>query len=93
LTNNGDGTTGVGLTAFGHIVDGGVTSLWSGTFTTQLTVAPGSVQSTILSGGSETSTHSGQFILTAVPEPATLTMIGGGLLLLGSLMKRIKARR
>jgi len=93
LTNSGGGTTGIGLTAFGHLVDGGATSLWSGTFTTQLTATPGAIQSTILAGGSETSTQSGQFTLTVVPEPATLTMIGGGLLLLGSLTRRIKARR
>jgi hypothetical protein len=93
LTNAGDGTTNVTATAVGHLVDGGVTSDWRGLFSLNLVDPPGTVQSTILAGGSETSTYSGKFTLTVIPEPATLTMIGGGLLLLGSLTRRIKARR
>lgn len=92
LTNNGNGTTGVGLTAFGHIVDAGVTSNWVGTFTTQLTVGPGTVQTTILGGGSEASTQSAQFTATAVPEPVSLIMIGAGLMGIALLTKKSKIR-
>jgi hypothetical protein len=93
LTNLGGGDTGVALTAFGTITDGGVTSTWSGSFTTQLTVSPGSVESTIASGGSVTSTQSAQFTVSAVPEPASFTMIGAGLIAFALAAKKRMARR
>ncbi len=93
LTNGGSSTTWVGLTAFGHIADGGGISDWYGTFTTQLTEAPGAVETTILGGGSISSTQSGQFVVSVVvPEPASMTLIGAGLIAIAMARMRRKAR-
>jgi hypothetical protein len=93
LTNLGGGDTAVALSAFGTIVDGGVTSNWSGSFTTQLTETPGAIQTTELGGGSISSTQSAQFTLTATPEPGSFTMmVGAGLLALAFAAQRRKAR-
>jgi len=73
----------------------GTTSDWAGAYTTQIAgLTPAQIQSTILSGGSETSTYSGDFsIATVVPEPATMsTMLLGGLLVMaGGLFRRRRA--
>jgi len=92
LENLGGGNTAVALTAFGTVLDGGVTSTWSGSFSTQLNMTPAEIQSTIFGGGSITSTYAAQFAVTAVPEPATFFMIGIGLAALGMTAKRNKAR-
>jgi hypothetical protein len=64
-------------------------SIWMGSFTTQFPgLSPGTIQTTILGGGAETNTFSGSFIASAVPEPFTLAMIGGGLIALASFRKR-----
>ena len=79
LAPNGTGTT-VTLVAFGTVTDGTTpTSTWSGAFTTQINRAtPASVQTTIEGGGSVSSTYSGEFDVTAIPEPVSMALIGGG---------------
>jgi len=92
LTNLGGGNTAVGLSANGTITDGGVTSFWKGAFTTQLNLDASTIQSDILAGQSITSTHSGQFVVSAVPEPTTLSMLlFGGLALMGTKLRRRKS--
>jgi hypothetical protein len=92
LTNLGS-NTGVSLSAFGTASDGTTpTSTWSGAFTTQIagqTLAQ--VLATIEAGGTIESTHSASFTVTSgstVPEPATLSMMGLGLLGLGVIGRR-----
>jgi hypothetical protein len=92
LTNLGNGDSGVSLTAFGTITDGGVLTDWSGSFTTELTLDVGTVQSTELADGTVTGTHSGQFNVTSVPEPASWSMIAAGLIILPIVARRRKAR-
>ncbi len=84
LTYISSGVTAVSLSAFGTITDNGITSNWFGSFTTQLNMTAGAIQTTELDGGSISSTESGQFTVTAVPEPASVSMFAlGGLALLG----------
>ncbi len=86
--------TSVTLSASGIARDmSTTTSTWVGAYTTQIAgVTPAQIQSTILRGGSETSTYSGAFVITvnsAVPEPATFgSMLIGGLLLAGASLRR-----
>jgi hypothetical protein len=91
LTNLGGGNTSVGLSANGSVTDGGVTSFWKGAFTTQLNLDASTIQTEILAGESISSTHSGQFVVSSVPEPTTLSMLLlGGVALLGSRFRRRK---
>jgi hypothetical protein len=91
LTNLGNGNTAVGLSANGTVTDGGVTSFWKGAFTTQLNLDAATIQTDIEGGGSIVSTHSGQFVVSSVPEPTTLSMLLlGGVALLGSKFRRRK---
>jgi hypothetical protein len=94
LTNLG-ANTGVSLTAFGTANDGTTGSAgWTGAFTTQLAgLTLSQVLSIISSGGAIDSTHSASFTVTSatVPEPATLSMMGIGLLGLGLLRRRKKS--
>jgi len=93
LTNLGGGNTAVGLSANGTVTDGGVTSFWKGAFTTQLNLDASTIQADILAGQSISSTHSGQFIVSTVPEPTTLSMLLlGGVALIGSKLRRRKSR-
>lgn len=83
--------TSVTLSAMGVARDGTTpTSNWMGAYTTQIAgLTPAQIQATIAAGGSETSTYSGDFSITTVPEPATLgSMLLGGLLLAGGLIRR-----
>jgi hypothetical protein len=94
LTNLG-ANTGVSLTAFGTANDGTTGSAsWTGAFTTQLAGLTLSQVLTIIGdGGHIDSTHSASFTVTSatVPEPATLSMMGIGLLGLGLLRRRKKS--
>jgi len=91
LTNLG-ANTGVSLTAFGVANDGSVgNSTWTGAFTTQISgVTLTQVLATLSAGGTIESTHSASFTVTSatVPEPATLSMMGLGLLGLGVIGRR-----
>jgi hypothetical protein len=65
-------------------------STYAGAFTTQIAGrTPAQIQANILAGGSERSTYSAEFLVTAptprggeVPEPGTLSLlaVGGGLI-------------
>jgi hypothetical protein len=91
LTNLGGGNTAVGLAANGSVTDGGVTTFWKGAFTTQLNLDAATIQTDIENGGSISSTHSGQFVVSSVPEPTTLSMLLlGGVALLGTKFRRRK---
>jgi hypothetical protein len=75
--------TAISLAVGGTVADANGTSSWIGVFTTQLDKSGSTIQSDINGGGSETTTHSASFILTAVPEPGTVSILGTGLLLVG----------
>lgn len=83
--------TEIGLGANGTVTDGGVTSTWFGSFTTQLNLSGTSIQNTELNGGSISSTQSAQFTVSTVPEPGTVSMfLLGSLALLGFSRLRIR---
>lgn len=95
LVNTGNGGTSVTLSASGIARDlSGVNTPWSGAFTTQISnMTPAQINTVISQGGSITSTESGDFSLTVVPEPGTISMalIGGGLIAVA--MRRKSARK
>jgi hypothetical protein len=86
------GGTTVSLSAFGtaHDLDA-VTSSWLGQFSTQIPgLTPATIQALILApGGSLTNSYSGAFTITInqVPEPISLVLIGGGLVVLALLRR------
>jgi len=89
LTYLSSGTTGISLSAFGTIADGGVTSSWVGSFTTQLNLSVAVIQATELGGGSIASAQSGNFAVSSVPEPGTVSMfLLSGAALIGIGRKR-----
>jgi len=91
LTNNGTGTT-VTLNVFGTVQDpGDGLSVWSGSFTTQINntvMTLAQIRTTIITGGSVQSSFSGEFDATAVPEPASMALIGGALLAIAGIKRR-----
>ena len=86
-----DGTS-VTLLARGTVFDNGDKRRdpRSGSFTTQISETPAQIQSTILAGGSITNTFSGTFDAVA-PEPLSMAMIGGGLILLAGIKRQKRA--
>lgn len=91
LMANATGTS-VTLTAFGLARDNLSAALpndiWSGAFTTQVAgQTPAQIQATILGGGTIHSTWSGEFIVS-IPEPVSMSLIGGGLMALAWLRRR-----
>ena len=92
LTRIGNNTS-VTLSAFGVARDTTpIPSNFSGLFTTQIANAtPGQIQSIITSGGSVTSSFSGEFAVVPIPEPGTVSMLllGGALLVARRVRKNI----
>ena len=93
--SNGDVIgTSVTLAAHGTILDigDGSTSFWSGSFTTQInTMSPAAIQTQIAGGGAITSSFSGEFDVTAVPEPVSMSLVGAGLIALAAIRRRKRA--
>jgi hypothetical protein len=88
-----NGGTSVSLSAHGTIADTvGLLSFWSGAFTTQINgQSPFAIQGTINTGGTIRSSFSGEFDVSATPEPVSLALIGGGLLALAVIKRRKRA--
>lgn len=92
VTNDGT-LTNITLLAFGTVVDGGVTSTWTGLFENSLNLTPGAIQSAITGApGSITSGYTAAIAITAVPEPVSLGMIGAGLVAFAFAGKKRKVR-
>jgi hypothetical protein len=94
VSNSGVVGTSVTLDAHGTILDigDGSTSFWSGSFTTQInTMDPAAIQTVIAGGGAITSSFSGEFDVTNVPEPVSMSLIGGGLIALAAIRRRKRA--
>lgn len=91
LTLAADGQqTIVSLRAFGTVTDATGYGSWNGSFSVTIPdLTPAQIASIINTpGGSVTSTDSGSFILTAVPEPGSFALIGGGLIGLALFRRR-----
>ena len=86
--------TSITLSAFGIARDLSLpSSRFLGAFTTQIAGrTPQDLKTAILGGGSITSTQSGDFVITMVPEPSTISMAAlGGLLVALAVRKRVRA--
>jgi hypothetical protein len=87
LTINPNNSTTVTLDTGGVVNDNGSgttgNTTWMGAFTTQISnLTPAQIETIEEAGGTVSSTHSGDFSLSTVPEPSTISMIliGGGLI-------------
>lgn len=86
------GSTVVSLSVTGVARDGTApNSTWLGTFSATFAgQLPDAIQTTILGGGTITSTYAGSFVLTVgdVPEPSTMALLGFGLAAAGLVRSR-----
>jgi len=90
LTTTATGTS-VTLLAHGTILDplDGTLANWNGAFTTQINgQTPLQIRNIEVAGGSISSTFSGEFDVTPVPEPVTMALFGAGLVGLAAFRKR-----
>jgi hypothetical protein len=82
ITNDNEGGSSVTLSMSGSLTDGSgdLASAWKGIFTTQFVdLTAAEILEQIAATGSVVSSHSGSFTVTAIPEPATLTLMALGL--------------
>ena len=84
-------STVISFAAGGTLTDGGLSD-WSGAFSTQVNATALQIQSTILGGGTVTSTQSGQFsvqdVTQSVPEPSSLLLLAFGLCSSAGIIRR-----
>ncbi len=98
LTSSSATSTSVTLLAHGTIYDFGdnTLSIWQGSFTTQINnLTPQQIEVIINSAGPNntiTSSFSGEFDVAQAPEPASIALIGCGLMALVTIKRRKRVR-
>lgn len=95
LQNLGSGTTITGTSVAFSVagnarnVSTGELSPFTGSFSTQITGQNiEQILATINAGGTITNSYSANFVVSAVPEPGTISLLGAGLIGLGLLQRR-----